>query len=619
MNQRPAPLAARRPPRPGRRSYARRLAGGVATVALVLVGTVVGSRPVDAAPNGTPDQSHTGAMNSWTTASVTYGQTFEAGLSGYITELDLRIQGSGGAVEVWFETVDAEGAPTGTVIGTGTLVADGPGLHQAAITPTAAITAGTTYIFFATPPPGTGLHVTVDGSYPGTFYIIDQAYSQYDLHFTTYVSAPGATITGTPPSDVVVDDPYTFQYSVVGYLDPPTTSLLDGDLPPGLVLGADGTIAGAPTAAGTYTFTVRAANGEGLADIESTIVVRDPLPPDAPIDAAATAGPGGGEATVSWTPPASAGDRPILDYTVTAAPGGATCTTAATTCTITDLTPGTPTTFTVEARSTAGAGPASAPSNEVVPFTTPGAPVVTATPGDGEVTLTWTAPDDGFSPLTGYVVEARTGADSFGEVATLGPDTTSHTVDGLTNGASYELRVAAVNAAGAGPFGDVVATTPFVFEPTVTSGGAPIAGSTLAPGAEVAIGGSELPAGSIVTVELHSTPVTLATATVGAEGVFAATVTIPTDTEPGAHELVLVLSEAGAPATASFPFSVVAAPDPGPAPSPAPGPTPGPSPAPPQGSGMPVTGAALAGVLTSGTVFVLLGAALVAPTRRRVR
>jgi hypothetical protein len=60
--------------------------------------------------------------------------------------------------------------------------------------------------------------------------------------------------------------------------DPKTWSVVDGALPPGLALGAsDGLISGMPSAAGTYTFTVRAAvNGDSRSDTKVLgIAVRD--------------------------------------------------------------------------------------------------------------------------------------------------------------------------------------------------------------------------------------------------------------------------------------------------------------------------------------------------------
>ncbi len=88
--------------------------------------------------------------------------------------------------------------------------------------------------------------------------------------------------------------------------------------------------------------------------------------PGAPTGVTATAG--NGQATVSWTPPRDDGGSPVLGYAVTAGPGGATCTTTATTsCTVTGLTDGVPYTFTVVAMNAQGGSGASTPSGGVTP------------------------------------------------------------------------------------------------------------------------------------------------------------------------------------------------------------------------------------------------------------
>jgi Bacterial Ig-like domain (group 3)/Fibronectin type III domain len=78
--------------------------------------------------------------------------------------------------------------------------------------------------------------------------------------------------------------------------------------------------------------------------------------------------PGSGTATVSWSAPSKLGGSPITSYAVTATPGGATCSTSGTSCSIGGLTNGTPYTFAVIARNVAGAGPSS--SAHATPATT---------------------------------------------------------------------------------------------------------------------------------------------------------------------------------------------------------------------------------------------------------
>ena len=83
--------------------------------------------------------------------------------------------------------------------------------------------------------------------------------------------------------------------------------------------------------------------------------------------------------------------------------------------------------------------------------TAPAAPTgLSATAGDGQPTVTWTAPDTGGSPITSYTVTAH-------HDGTDGPTTTGYgyppaphaTLTGLTNGTAY--TVTATNAVGPGP------------------------------------------------------------------------------------------------------------------------------------------------------------------------
>ncbi|WP_157109145.1 fibronectin type III domain-containing protein [Cryobacterium arcticum] len=360
-----------------------------------------------------------------------------------------------------------------------------------------------------------------------------------------------AAVAVTPPADPS-DRPIT-QYTVTSTTTADSCTITDVTATP-LTCDITGLSIGTPYA---FTATATSAAGTSVASIVSNSILRTPVAPDLPASVTATS-TGATTADVVLTPPAAPSDRPITSYTVTASPGGLTCTTTDVTatvigCTITGLTRGESYTFTATATSSAGTSaalPGSTPpaSDPVIPSTLPSAPLnVAVVPSETSVTLSWAAPvDDGGQPLDDYQVSYRATGDTTWSraVPVVGLSTR---LLGLADGTEYELRVAASTAVGTGP--DVIVTaTPFTFSPALTlADGSALAGATVKRGDTLTITGSDLPIGAAVTVELHSTPVTLGTATVGGNGRFSLPVTIPADAPAGAHTVVLGLRGTGAP------------------------------------------------------------------------
>ena len=131
---------------------------------------------------------------------------------------------------------------------------------------------------------------------------------------------------------------------------------------------------------------------------------------------------------------------------------------------VTGLTNGTEYEFEVRAvYSPSGEGPWSNTATGT-PLGPIGAPVVTATPGNTQVDLSWTKPSDGGRVIDSYIILWRpvgtTGLT--GATATSGTDTnppaTQTTITGLTNGTEYEFFVTAKPHGVVGPQGTATAT-----------------------------------------------------------------------------------------------------------------------------------------------------------------
>jgi hypothetical protein len=178
-----------------------------------------------------------------------------------------------------------------------------------------------------------------------------------------------------------------------------------------------------------------------------------PQPPGQVTNVTATAG--NASATVSWTAPSGGG---ATSYTVTPFIGATAQTPVtingtppATNTTIIGLTSGTAYTFTVQASNANGNGPVSAHSNSVTPTgaVAPSAPTgVTASPATGQAQVSWTAPANGGSPLTGYTVTPFIGTTAQTPVQVSSGSATSAAVTGLTSGTAYTFTVKATNAVG---------------------------------------------------------------------------------------------------------------------------------------------------------------------------
>ncbi len=105
--------------------------------------------------------------------------------------------------------------------------------------------------------------------------------------------------------------------------------------------------------------------------------------------------------------------------------------------------------YTVSAVNSHGWGPNSTEVN-ITPFWTPSAPALTATAGNGQVILSWTAPsDDGGATISNYTLYSGT-YPALTVLANVSGTTTTYIKTELTNGQAYYFTVAGVNAKGEG-------------------------------------------------------------------------------------------------------------------------------------------------------------------------
>ncbi len=219
---------------------------------------------------------------------------------------------------------------------------------------------------------------------------------------------------------------------------------------------------------------------------------------------------GDGTMTFDWEPPADDGGSPITSYRIYR---GAVSTPALETTELTGTIAGAVNqniTYRIAAVNIAGEGPSS--DRFLIARTIPAAPQLTATPGDRQVTLSWTAAGSTNANLR-YFVQRATNPDGPWTTITSFLTARTYTNTGLTNATTYHYRVYATNGATdgvnhpnspgpalQGPNSNTTTVTPlgtpsapqnffaslnsngvtFTWQPPASDGGSPITGYSLA-------------------------------------------------------------------------------------------------------------------------------------------
>ena len=162
-----------------------------------------------------------------------------------------------------------------------------------------------------------------------------------------------------------------------------------------------------------------------------------------------TATPGMGQVSLSWKAPVTTGASAVTSYTVTASPGGATCTTASTTCIVTGLTGGSTYSFSVAATNAQGTGPASDPVSATPGASVPAAPTnlratYAAKGGKSTATVSWTRPAGATS------MQVRWAPNGGAWTAWKPVKADKIAVPGLVKGKTTSFEARGVNAGGPG-------------------------------------------------------------------------------------------------------------------------------------------------------------------------
>jgi len=221
--------------------------------------------------------------------------------------------------------------------------------------------------------------------------------------------------------------------SITGY----TLSCTNPDVTIPLTITSPLTITGL-TNGTSYTFNINSVSDIGSSAIVSKTVIPRTIP-SSPSNLTAVAKVA--SAILSWSAPISNGGSAITGYVLTYGSITKNLPITPLTTTITGLTNGTTYTFSLVARNAAGSSETPV-SVTATPYALPGAPVLTLTPGNRQITVSWTAiPAAVESPITSYVLSC-TG------LGVILSGVNPFIIADLTNGTSYTFKINSVSDIG---------------------------------------------------------------------------------------------------------------------------------------------------------------------------